>query len=106
MKVKSPLLLEGFSPFDKARLNHGVPTLDEALAHRMLGEVERFCSRSGRAVEEEMEFVLDLNVVDDPAQRHAYKSFFGYTWAERRRSRNRGRDAREFAPLNEDGSQY
>lgn len=93
-----------WSPFDKARFNNGVSDLIESLANTMLVQVEGRLSRSGNT-EVEMEFVLDLNGVNDPERRHAYKSYFGYAWAERRRKRFEGRDEREFIPLDEDGKQ-
>lgn len=106
--TRSPRPVEEFSPFDKARLNNGVPNLDEKTANALLVEVERRIG-SGRPFEDEMEFVLDLNEVWDADCRKAYKSYFGYVWAERKRRREKGRDEafkREFAPLDEDGNQY
>ncbi|HVZ75871.1 MAG TPA: hypothetical protein VG934_01205 [Candidatus Paceibacterota bacterium] len=96
--------VEEFSPFDKARLNNGVPDLNEQFCNILLVEVEKRIARREEA-ESAMEFVLDLNGVGDPDRRHAYKSFFGHTWAARRRNRIKDRDAREFAPVDEDGNQ-
>lgn len=105
---KSRRRIEEFSPFDKARFNNGILDLEERSANIMLVQVEDRLGQ-GRDAEDVMEFVLDLNEVEGEDRRHAYKSFFGHTWAERRRTRDKERDEalnREFAPLEEDGYQY
>lgn len=94
-----------WSAFDKARLNNGVPDLVESLARVMLSQVEEQLG-TGRDTKSAMEFVLDLNEVWNESRRHAYKSYFGYAWGERRHNRIKGRDEREFAPLDQDGNQY
>ncbi|HVU79917.1 MAG TPA: hypothetical protein VHD37_00975 [Candidatus Paceibacterota bacterium] len=97
----------GLTPFDKARLNNGIPDLDERFANILLAQVEERLGR-GRDAEDVMEFILDLNEVEDPERRHAYKSFFGHTWHARKRKRQQEQDEafnREFAPLDEDGIQ-
>jgi len=94
-----------WSPIDKARFNTGVTDLHEQLAHLMLAQVEERLGK-GRETEEIMEFVLDLNEIEEEDRRHAYKKFFGYTWVARGKQREAERnDAfnREFAPLEEDG---
>ncbi len=59
------------------------------------------------SIEIEMEFVLTSTKLRTRTGAMAYKSFFGYTWAARRRKRQQEQDEafnRELAPINdEDG---
>ena len=92
--------------FDEARLNYGTPALSFEDACEMLDDFElRLRLNNHEGFEEKMKFVLDVHMVYD-VERRAYQSFLSRVVHQRRRIQEKERDAREFAPIDEDGYQY